>query len=89
MVPAQISLLHHSALSSTGFQWFGFSSSASPEPNEKETMAQSGNEKDNNKESNEVSSETEESVSDEKSESGPDWVSHPICFGLSKGEFFS
>lgn len=69
MVPAQISSLHHSALSSTGFQWFGFSSSASPEPNEKETMAHSGNGKEN-KEANEASSATEESVSDEKSESG-------------------
>ncbi|KAL1562976.1 grpE protein 2, mitochondrial-like [Salvia divinorum] len=68
VVPAQISSLHHSALSSTGFQWFGFSSSASPEPNEKETVTHSGNGKEN-KEANEASSATEESVSDEKSES--------------------
>ncbi|XP_057771275.1 grpE protein homolog 2, mitochondrial-like [Salvia miltiorrhiza] len=68
VVPAQISSLHHSAVSSANFQWFGFSSSASPESNEKEMMGQSGNEKEN-KESNEASSETEESISDEKNES--------------------
>ncbi|KAL1566997.1 grpE protein 2, mitochondrial-like [Salvia divinorum] len=68
VVPAQVSSLHHSSLSSTGFQWFGFSSSASPEPNEKERMAHSGNEKEI-KDSNEASSDTEESVSDDKSES--------------------
>ncbi|KAL0310983.1 UNVERIFIED_CONTAM: GrpE protein2, mitochondrial [Sesamum angustifolium] len=38
-----VSWLHHSALNSSAFQWFGFSSSASPQPNEKET-AQSANE---------------------------------------------
>lgn len=82
MVPVQVSSLHHSALSSSAFQWFGFSSSASPEPNDKETGAQSGNEKENKAASNqataEVHPETVESISDEKSESGPDWVSHPI-----------
>lgn len=81
MVPVQVSSLHHSALSSSAFQWFGFSSSASPETNEKETGVQSGNDKEN-KESNEATAEahtdTEESISDEKSESGSDWVSHPI-----------
>ncbi|KAL0302004.1 UNVERIFIED_CONTAM: GrpE protein2, mitochondrial [Sesamum radiatum] len=42
-VSGQVSWLHHSALNSSAFQWFGFSSSASPQPNEKET-AQSANE---------------------------------------------
>ncbi|KAH6764400.1 Co-chaperone GrpE family protein [Perilla frutescens var. hirtella] len=72
VVPVQVSSLHHSALSSSAFQWFGFSSSASPETNEKEAAAQSGNEKEH-KESNEAAaeapSETEESISDDKSES--------------------
>ncbi|KAG6385604.1 hypothetical protein SASPL_154440 [Salvia splendens] len=63
VVPAQVSSLHHSALSSTGFQLFGFSSSASTEPSEKETMAHSGNQKEI-KDSNEASSDT-----DDKSES--------------------
>ncbi|XP_047967001.1 grpE protein homolog 2, mitochondrial-like [Salvia hispanica] len=63
VVPAQVSSLHHSVLSSTGFQWFGFSSSASTEPSDKETMAHSGNEKEI-KDSNEASSDT-----DDKSES--------------------
>lgn len=66
MTPAQVSSLHHSALSSSGFQWFGFSSSASPEPNDKETAAHSGNEKEN-KESNDAPTETEECNLDEKS----------------------
>nr|ADU56191.1 GrpE [Jatropha curcas] len=35
-VPGQVSLFHHSALSSSPFQRFGFTSSASPETNEKE-----------------------------------------------------
>lgn len=78
MVPAQVSSLHHSALSSTGFQWFGFSSSASTEPSDKETMAHSGNEKEI-KDSNEASSDT-----DDKSESGPDLH---IYLGLSKAEY--
>ncbi|GFQ00780.1 65-kda microtubule-associated protein 2 [Phtheirospermum japonicum] len=64
MVSGQVSLLHHSALKSSGFQWLGFSSSASPHPNEKETAE--------NKDQNEAAHKTEAaSASDEKAESGP------------------
>ncbi|KAK6132980.1 hypothetical protein DH2020_033271 [Rehmannia glutinosa] len=70
VVSGQVSLLHHSALKSSAFQWFGFSSSASPQPNEKET-AQSGNEQEN-KEHNEAPHQTEASASDVKTESDSD-----------------
>ncbi|KAK6132870.1 hypothetical protein DH2020_033401 [Rehmannia glutinosa] len=73
VVSGQVSLLHHSALKSSAFQWFGFSLSAYPQPNEKET-AQSGNEQEN-KEHNETAAaaahQTESSASDVKTESGP------------------
>ncbi|KAL3503553.1 hypothetical protein ACH5RR_038002 [Cinchona calisaya] len=43
VVSGQVSLLHHSFLNGSPFQWFGFSSSASPQHNEKDN-AQSGTE---------------------------------------------
>ncbi|VFQ86715.1 unnamed protein product [Cuscuta campestris] len=43
IVPGHISLLRESAISRSGSQWFGMSSSASPQSDEKET-AQAGNE---------------------------------------------
>lgn len=64
MVSVQVALLHHSALNSSAF---GFSSSASPQPNEKET-AQSGNIKEDKAEAA-ATDQTEESVSDEKNKS--------------------
>lgn len=83
-----MSLLHHSALNSSAFQWFGFSSSASPQPNEKET-AQSGNEQ-GNKEPNEATSqaphETEQSISDGKTELGSAGYLTLIYLGLLKRE---
>ncbi|KAL0399181.1 UNVERIFIED_CONTAM: GrpE protein2, mitochondrial [Sesamum radiatum] len=42
----KVSLLHHSVQNSSAFQWFGFSSSTSPQPNERKT-AQSGNAQEN------------------------------------------
>lgn len=57
MIPGQVSFLHRSALNSSPFQWSGFSSSASPESNDKEA-AQPENKKE------------AASVSNEKSESG-------------------
>ncbi|PIN23167.1 Molecular chaperone of the GrpE family [Handroanthus impetiginosus] len=66
---AQVSLLHHSTQKSSPFQWFGFSSSATPQPNEKAT-AQSGNEQ-RSKEDNEAASavdapdRTEASITEE------------------------
>ncbi|KAG8386084.1 hypothetical protein BUALT_Bualt03G0112100 [Buddleja alternifolia] len=72
VVTGQVALLHHSAPNPSAFQWFGFSSSASPQPNEKET-AQSGNEqgnKDNNGATSSVDApdQTEASMSEEKTE---------------------
>ncbi|KAL2483764.1 Co-chaperone GrpE family protein [Forsythia ovata] len=68
MVSGQVSLLHHSALNLSAFQWFGFSSSASTRPNEKET-AQSGNEREDKAEGDAAADEKEASVSDEKNKS--------------------
>ncbi|KAL0320835.1 UNVERIFIED_CONTAM: GrpE protein2, mitochondrial [Sesamum radiatum] len=85
-VSGQVSWLHHSALNSSAFQWFGFSSSASPQPNDKET-SQSANEPEikgdneaagdaphqteaSDKEAAAASQQTEASVSDGKTESG-------------------
>ncbi|CAI9787806.1 unnamed protein product [Fraxinus pennsylvanica] len=68
VVPGQVSLLHHSALKSSSFQWFRFSSSASPQPNEKET-AQSGNEQEDKAEGAAAVDRTEAFVSDEKNKS--------------------
>ncbi|KAL3851175.1 hypothetical protein ACJIZ3_013057 [Penstemon smallii] len=74
VIPGQVSLLHQSAPNSSAFQWFGFSSSASPQPNEKET-GKSGAEQEN-KAGNEAAAsavdsqdQTEASISDEKPES--------------------
>ncbi|CAA2997150.1 Molecular chaperone of the family [Olea europaea subsp. europaea] len=67
VVPGQVSLLHHSALNSSAFQWFGFSSSASAQPSEKET-AQTGNEQEDKAEGT-PADQTEEFVSDEKNKS--------------------
>ncbi|KAL3644089.1 hypothetical protein CASFOL_012021 [Castilleja foliolosa] len=72
MVSGQVSSLHNSALKSSGFQWLGFSSSASPNPDEKETAE--------NKDQNEAAHKSEaESASDEKAESGshPDTAAKP------------
>ncbi|KAL7143130.1 hypothetical protein ABFS83_08G170200 [Erythranthe nasuta] len=63
-VSGQMSLLHHSALSSSSFQWFGFTSSASPQSNDKEA-AQSGENKD-------AAHQTEAPVADGKTESDSD-----------------
>ncbi|KAL3821077.1 hypothetical protein ACJIZ3_006982 [Penstemon smallii] len=65
VVSGQISFLHQSALNLSTFQRFGFSSSASPQSNEKE-MNQSGNEQEN-KADNETnaSDQTEASISDD------------------------
>ncbi|KAL8505499.1 hypothetical protein ACS0TY_016662 [Phlomoides rotata] len=87
VVSGQVSLLHHSALNSSAFQWFGFSSSASPrtsqsgneqenkESNEPAAKAQSGSEQ-GNKESDEPAAEAphekKESVSKGKTESDSD-----------------
>ncbi|KAK4420802.1 GrpE protein2, mitochondrial [Sesamum alatum] len=73
-VSGQVSWLHHSALNSSAFQWFGFSSSASPQPNEKET-AQSASEPDikgDNEAAGDAPQQTEASVSDGKTESDSD-----------------
>ncbi|KAL0306323.1 UNVERIFIED_CONTAM: GrpE protein2, mitochondrial [Sesamum radiatum] len=74
VVTGQVSLLHHSAQNSSAFQWFGFSSSTSPQPNEKET-AQSGNEQENKANCEAASAidahdQTEASISGEKAEPG-------------------
>ncbi|KAI3456880.1 hypothetical protein Pfo_013543 [Paulownia fortunei] len=74
VVTGQLSLRHHSAEISSAFQWFGFSSSASPQPNEKET-AQSGNEQENKANNGAASAvdapdQTEASMSEEKTEPG-------------------
>ncbi|KAK4398565.1 GrpE protein2, mitochondrial [Sesamum angolense] len=71
VVTGQVSLLHHSAQNSSAFQ-FGFSSSTSPQPNEKET-AQSGNEQENKANCEAASAidapdQTEASISGEKTE---------------------
>lgn len=88
VVSGQVSWLHHSAINSSAFQWFGFSSSASPQPNEKET-AQSANEPEikgdneaagdaphqteaSDKEAAATPQQTETSVSDGKTESDSD-----------------
>ncbi|KAL8509861.1 hypothetical protein ACS0TY_016906 [Phlomoides rotata] len=87
VVSGQVSLLHLSALNSSAFQWFGFSSSASPrtsqsgneqenkESNEPAAKAQSGSEQ-GNKESDEPAAEAphekKESVSKGKTESDSD-----------------
>ncbi|KAK4484793.1 hypothetical protein RD792_007387 [Penstemon davidsonii] len=65
VVSGHISILHQPALNLSAFQRFGFSSSASPQSNEKE-MAQSGNEPEN-KGDNEANSsdQTEASISDD------------------------
>ncbi|KAI3466463.1 hypothetical protein Pfo_023126 [Paulownia fortunei] len=71
VVSGQVSLLHHSALNSSAFQWFGFSSSASSQPTEKETT-QSGNEQENKEQSEAAADaphQTEASISDGKTES--------------------
>lgn len=74
MVTGQLGLRRHSAQYSSAFQWFGFSSSASSQPNVKET-AQSGNEQEN-KANNQAASavdgpdQTEASTSKEKEEPG-------------------
>ncbi|KAL6544506.1 hypothetical protein OROMI_023368 [Orobanche minor] len=69
-----VSLLHHSALRPSSFQWLGFSSSASSQTNEKE-MSEGGNEG-TNKDMDEAVAEnphqTEVPASDEKTESGPE-----------------
>ncbi|KAL0443332.1 UNVERIFIED_CONTAM: GrpE protein2, mitochondrial [Sesamum latifolium] len=72
VVTGQVSLLHHSAENSSAFQWFGFSSSTSPQPNEKDT-AQSGNEQENKANCEAASAidapdQTEASISGEKTE---------------------
>ncbi|KAL6553388.1 hypothetical protein OROGR_007230 [Orobanche gracilis] len=73
VVCAQVSLLHHSALRPSSFQWLGFTSSASSQTNEKE-MSEGGNEG-TNKDPDEAVAEnphqTEVPASDEKTESGP------------------
>lgn len=53
LVASQVSLFHHSAFSSSPFKRFGFASSASPEPNEKEQ----GSSVENNGASSNVESE--------------------------------
>ncbi|KAL2495875.1 Co-chaperone GrpE family protein [Forsythia ovata] len=71
----KVSLLGHSTLNSSTFQWFGFSSSASPHPNEKENT-ESGNKQENKRDDSvnaaavDVPDQTEASVSDEEDESG-------------------
>ncbi|KAK6124779.1 hypothetical protein DH2020_041469 [Rehmannia glutinosa] len=74
VLTGQVSLLHHSAQISSAFQWFGFSSSPSPRHNEKET-AQPGNEQESKANCEAASAvdapdQTEESMSEEKTESG-------------------
>lgn len=59
-------MLHHSSLNSSAFQWFGFTSSASPQPNDKET-SQPGNGQEN-KEQNEAVGDAV--AADGKAESG-------------------
>ncbi|CAA0833632.1 Co-chaperone GrpE family protein [Striga hermonthica] len=56
VVPGQVSLLHHSSLKSSGFQCFGFSSSATSQPDEKVT-AQSTNEQENKETGNEAAAD--------------------------------
>ncbi|XP_073279255.1 grpE protein homolog 2, mitochondrial-like [Primulina huaijiensis] len=63
----RISLLHHSALNSSAFQWFGFSSSSSPQVNEE--TARSGSEVENKTERGDVPDHSDVSVSAEKTES--------------------
>ncbi|XP_011097833.1 uncharacterized protein LOC105176660 isoform X1 [Sesamum indicum] len=100
VVSGQVSWLHHSAINSSAFQWFGFSSSASPQPNEKET-AQSANEPEikgdneaagdaphqteaSDKEAAATPQQTETSVSDGKTESGSARGPHPNTSGTVK-----
>ncbi|XP_022848409.1 grpE protein homolog 2, mitochondrial-like isoform X3 [Olea europaea var. sylvestris] len=70
----KVSLLGHSTLNSSTFQWFGFSSSASPHPNEKEN-AESENKQENKRDDGanaaavDVPDQSEASVSDQKDES--------------------
>ncbi|GER57657.1 GrpE protein homolog, partial [Striga asiatica] len=73
VVPGQVSLLHHSSLKASGFQWFGFSSSANSQPNEKETV-QSTNNHENREPDDEASASATDATqteADEKTESGP------------------
>ncbi|XP_073156755.1 grpE protein homolog 2, mitochondrial-like [Henckelia pumila] len=67
VVSCHISLLHHSSLNSSAFQWFGFSSSSSPQVNEE--TARSGSEVENKTERDDVPDHSDVSVSDEKTES--------------------
>ncbi|KAG8365110.1 hypothetical protein BUALT_Bualt18G0070300 [Buddleja alternifolia] len=71
VVSGQVSLLNHPALNPPAFQWYGFSSSTSPHPNEKKT-AESGNEQNNTGDKDNEAQKTEESVSDGKIESDSD-----------------
>lgn len=67
MVHVHVSLLHHSALNSSAFQWFGFSSSSSPQVNEE--TARSGSEVENVTERGGAPDHSDASSSDEKTES--------------------
>ncbi|XP_010536688.1 PREDICTED: uncharacterized protein LOC104811631 isoform X1 [Tarenaya hassleriana] len=72
LVPAQVSLFDHLTANSSAFQRFGFSSSASPEPNEKEnnnTEASNSSEGavDKDSETGKATTETEESGLDSES----------------------
>ncbi|XP_057977875.1 grpE protein homolog 2, mitochondrial-like isoform X1 [Malania oleifera] len=75
LVGSQLSLLHHLALKNFAFQRCGISSSASPQPSEKETV-QSGNEQGSNAERNGKHSKTSEDakIPDPTKDSGSDDV---------------
>ncbi|KAL3508443.1 hypothetical protein ACH5RR_027844 [Cinchona calisaya] len=64
MVSGQVSLLHHSFLNGSPFQWYGMSLSASPQHNEKD-KAQSGIENGSTLESDAAEAKTSAEVSDQ------------------------
>ncbi|KDP39194.1 hypothetical protein JCGZ_00951 [Jatropha curcas] len=76
-VPGQVSLFHHSALSSSPFQRFGFTSSASPETNEKEEGSTAENNGASRNADAKPSNKTEDSASEESEKSGCNSESQP------------
>lgn len=72
VVGGHMSLLHDSTPTLSSLQRFGFSSSASPEPDEKDAAKKSENAPSNASEQDEVSDQRKSSASDQEEESGSD-----------------
>lgn len=72
VVGGHISLLHDSAPTLSSLLRFGFSSSASPEADEKDAAKKSKNASSNSSEQDEVSDQRKSSASDQEEESGSD-----------------